>query len=30
MTPKLHESDTKSRRGGIIKQGSPIVRWAAM
>jgi hypothetical protein len=26
MTPKLHESDTKSRRGSITKQGSVIVR----
>ena len=30
MTPKLHESDTKSHRGGITKQGSAIVRWAAV
>jgi transposase len=30
MTPKLHESDTKSRRGRITKQGSTIVRWAAV
>jgi transposase len=30
MTPKLHESDTKSRSGGITKQGSTIVRWAAV
>lgn len=29
MTPKLHESDTRSHKGGITKQGSPIVRWAA-
>ena len=26
MTPKLHESDTKSHRSGITKQGSGIVR----
>ena len=30
MTPKLHESDTKSHRGRITKQGSTIVRWAAV
>jgi transposase len=30
MTPTLHESDTKSRRGHITKQGSTIVRWAAV
>jgi transposase len=30
MTPKLHESDTKSHKGGITKQGSTIVRWAAV
>jgi len=30
MTPKLHESDTKSHRGRITKQGSTIVRWAAI
>jgi transposase len=30
MTPKLHESDTHSHRGGITKQGSTIVRWAAV
>jgi transposase len=30
MTPSLHESDTKSHRGRITKQGSTIVRWAAI
>jgi transposase len=30
MTPKLHESDTKTHRGRITKQGSTIVRWAAV
>jgi transposase len=30
MTPSLHESDTKSRRGHITKQGSTIVRWAVV
>jgi transposase len=30
MTPKLHESDTHSYKGRITKQGSTIVRWAAM
>jgi transposase len=30
MTPKLHEADTKSHRGRITKQGSTIVRWAAV
>ena len=30
MTPKLHESDLKSHRGRITKQGSTIVRWAAV
>jgi transposase len=30
MTPKLHESDTKSHRGAITKQGSTIVRWAVV
>jgi transposase len=28
MTPKLRESDTKSNKGKISKQGSTIVRWA--
>jgi transposase len=30
MTPKLEESDTKSHKGRITKQGSTIVRWAAV
>jgi transposase len=30
MTPTLHESDTKSSRGHISKQGSSIVRWAVV
>ena len=30
MTPKHHESDTKIRRGRITKQGSRLVRWAAV
>ena len=30
MTPKLRESDTKSYKGRITKQGSTIVRWAAL
>jgi transposase len=30
MTPKLTESDTKSYRGRITKQGSTIVRWAVV
>jgi transposase len=30
MTPKLHESDTHSYKGRITKQGSTIVRWAAL
>jgi len=30
MTPKLHESDLTSHRGKITKQGSTIVRWAAV
>jgi transposase len=30
MTPKHHESDTKVRRGRITKQGSRLVRWAAV
>ncbi len=28
--PKLRESDTHSYKGRITKQGSTIVRWAAM
>ena len=30
MTPKHHESDTKVHRGRITKQGSRLVRWAAV
>jgi transposase len=30
LTPKLHESDTYTHRGAITKQGSTIVRWAAV
>jgi transposase len=30
MTPKLRESDTHSYKGSITKQGSTIVRWAAL
>jgi transposase len=30
MTPTHHESDTKVRRGRITKQGSRLVRWAAV
>jgi transposase len=30
MTPKHHKSDTKVHRGRITKQGSPLVRWAAV
>jgi transposase len=30
LTPKLRESDVKSRSGHITKQGSPLVRWAAV
>jgi transposase len=30
MTPRLQESDTKTYRGRITKQGSTIVRWAAV
>jgi transposase len=28
LTPRHHESDTKTRRGRITKQGSRLVRWA--
>lgn len=28
LTPKHHESDTKTRRGKISKQGSRLLRWA--
>jgi transposase len=30
LTPKHRESDTKVRRGSITKQGSKLVRWAAI
>ena len=30
LTPKHRESDTKVTRGGITKQGSRLVRWAAI
>jgi transposase len=30
LTPKHHESDTKIHRGRITKQGSKLVRWAAI
>jgi transposase len=30
LTPRLRESDVKTRRGHITKQGSAIVRWAAV
>ena len=30
MTPKHRESDTTVHRGRITKQGSPLVRWAAI
>lgn len=30
LTPKHHESDTHIRRGPITKQGSRLVRWAAV
>jgi transposase len=30
MTPQHHESDTKVHRGRITKQGSKLVRWAAV
>ncbi|HEX2185432.1 MAG TPA: IS110 family transposase [Chloroflexota bacterium] len=30
MTPRHHESDTTIRRGRITKQGSRLVRWAAI
>ena len=28
LTPRHHESDTKTRRGKISKQGSRLLRWA--
>lgn len=30
LTPRHRESDTKVRRGSITKQGSPLLRWAAI
>lgn len=30
LTPRHRESDTTMRRGPITKQGSPLVRWAAV
>lgn len=30
LTPKHRESDTKVHRGRITKQGSPLLRWAAI
>jgi transposase len=30
LTPQHHESDTKVHRGRITKQGSTLVRWAAV
>lgn len=30
LTPKHRESDDKVQRGPITKQGSPLVRWAAI
>ena len=30
LTPKHHESDTTVRRGHVTKQGSRLVRWAAV
>jgi len=30
LTPRHRESDTKVHRGSIIKQGPPLVRWAAI
>jgi transposase len=30
LTPRHHESDTKIHRGSITKQGSALVRWAAI
>jgi transposase len=30
LTPKHHESDTHVHRGRITKQGSKLVRWAAI
>lgn len=30
LTPRHHESDTKVHRGRVTKQGSKLVRWAAV
>ncbi len=30
LTPRLRESDSKSHRGSITKQGSTLVRWSAI
>jgi transposase len=30
LTPKHHESDRKAHRGKVTKQGSKLVRWAAV
>jgi len=30
LTPRLRESDTKTHRGSITKQGSTLVRWSAV
>ena len=30
LTRRLRESDTKTYRGGITKQGSTLVRWSAV
>lgn len=30
LTPRLRESDTKTIQGSITKQGSRLVRWAAL
>ncbi|MCA1670910.1 MAG: IS110 family transposase [Actinobacteria bacterium] len=30
LTPRHQESDTKVKRGRIAKQGSTLVRWAAI
>ena len=30
LTPRLRESDVKTRMGHITKQGNPLIRWAAV
>ncbi len=30
LTPRLRESDTKTYRGSITKQGSTLLRWSAI